>query len=151
MFYRGASNGTSLASIFTQPTPYECDHARGPVDLPTPHTTVCCRVKLDSADAYTQPALLYRVSSAGMAKDHPLDHSTYDHFTSYPTPIFYIPTFGTFFYLRARLYDPHSYKLLQATLHLIYVSGGLPALHKHLFYSSDCEPRGLYDQVTKSR
>ena len=35
-------------------------------------------------------------------------------FTFYPTPIFYIPTFGTFFYLRARLYDPHSYKLLQA-------------------------------------
>ena len=34
-------------------------------------------------------------------------------FTFYPTPIFYIPTFGTFFYLRARLYDPHSYKLLR--------------------------------------
>ena len=66
---------------------------------------------MDSADAYDQPVLLYRVSSAGMAKDHPLDHSTYDHFTFYPTPIFYIPTFGTFFYLRARLYDPHSYKL----------------------------------------
>jgi hypothetical protein len=44
--------------------------------------------KLDSADAYDQPALLYRMSSAGMTKDHALGHSTYDHIPPFIPPLY---------------------------------------------------------------
>jgi hypothetical protein len=44
--------------------------------------------QLDSADAYDQPALLYRMSSAGMTKDHTLGHSTYDHIPPFIPPLY---------------------------------------------------------------
>ena len=116
---------------------------------------------MDSADAYAQPALLYCMSSAGMAKDHIHGHSTYYHVTIMLHHLFqlYILRLNivAFFYLHARslrdlartsYYKPHhaSYWTPSGlkftwsfTSRLRVLKGCLPVLHKAPIYISDCD------------
>eukprot|EP01047_Picozoa_sp_COSAG01_P005480 COSAG01_NODE_188_length_22632_cov_15.284915_7_plen_496_part_00 len=76
--------------------------------------------ELDSADAYDQPALLYRMSSAGMAKDPIHGHSTYYHETIilhrlFQLYILRLNIVGTFLSTCSFSTRPRTYKLLQAS------------------------------------
>ena len=110
---------------------------------------------MDSADAYDQPALLYRMSSAGMAKDPIHGHSTYYHETIilhrlFQLYILRLNIVGTFLSTCSFSTRPRTYKLLQASpyklldskrtqVHLRVRKGYLSVLHKAPIYLSDCD------------
>ena len=101
---RGGAGGMPVAAV-PPPLPRSGTGRPGRGSCPAGSAARSVR-QLDSADAYAQPALLYCMSSAGMAKDHIHGHSTYYHVTIMLHHLFqlYILRLNivAFFYLHAR-------------------------------------------------